>query len=102
MIAITIFVLLLLSSTGYFFYMEEQGNLYPITYGEAYRSAQLDRDEFEYYIKKFNIKSIVNLRGENPDAYWYREEINISTEHNLKHYDISLLSTISLLFDMAN
>jgi hypothetical protein len=62
--------------------MEEQGgDFYPITYGKAYRSAQLDRDEFEYYIKKFNVKSIVNLHSENPDAHWYREKTNISTEH---------------------
>jgi protein tyrosine/serine phosphatase len=89
-ISLTVLVLLLLSSTGYFLYMYEQGNFYPITYGEAYRSAQLDRDEFEYYIKKYNIKSIINLRGEHPDESWYKEEKEVSAEYNIKHYDISL------------
>ena len=92
-IPITIFLLLLLSSASYYFYIEEQGNFHPITYGEAYRSAQLDGDEFEYYIKKYNIQSIVNLRGKNPGDSWYREETNISAEHNIKHYDISLSSS---------
>jgi protein tyrosine/serine phosphatase len=92
-ISLTILVLLILSSTGYFLYMYEQGNFHPITYGEAYRSAQLDRDEFEYYIKKYNIKSIVNLRGRHPDAPWYNKEIKVSIKHNIKHYDIALSSS---------
>jgi hypothetical protein len=45
-------------------YLEEQGNFHPITSGEAYWSAQLDQDELEYYIRKFEIRSIINLRGQ--------------------------------------
>ena len=86
----TIFVLLYLSSVSYVFYMEEQGNFHPITEGEAYRSAQMDRDELEYYIEKHNIRSILNLRGKNPDAQWYMEEMQVSAECNVMHYDISL------------
>jgi len=71
-------------------YMEEQGNFHIITPGKAYRSAQLDRDELKYYIKKYNIKSILNLRGENPNAAWYIEELQVSSELNVKHYDIAL------------
>jgi undecaprenyl-diphosphatase len=89
-IAISVSAFLLLVSAGYFLYVEEQGNFHPITHGEAYRSAQLDRDEFEYYIKKYSIKSIVNLRGRNPDASWYKEEKIVSAENNIEHYDISL------------
>jgi undecaprenyl-diphosphatase len=70
--------------------MEEQGNFHPITEGEAYRSAQMDRDELEYYIEKHNIRSILNLRGKNPDAQWYIEEMQVSAECNVMHYDISL------------
>jgi undecaprenyl-diphosphatase len=84
---------LLLSSVSYFLYMEEQGNFHPITPGEAYRSAQLDRDELEYYINKHNIKSIVNLRGEHPDEPWYGEETQVCAEKNVKHYNIALSSS---------
>ncbi len=83
-IAIAVSALLLLVSAGYFLYIEEQGNFHPITHGEAYRSAQLDRDEFEYYIRKYAIRSIVNLRGRNPDAPWYREEKMVSAENNIE------------------
>ena len=89
----TLTVLLLLPA-GYFgVYMQVQGNFHPITPGEAYRSAKLDRDELEHYIKKYNIKSIVNLLGEDPRKPWYQEELQVSAEHNIKHYDISLSAT---------
>ncbi len=50
----------------------------------------LDRDELEYYIEKYRIKSIVNLIGDHPNKLWYREEIEVCAEHNVKHYDVSL------------
>lgn len=86
-------VLISLLTAGYFLYMEEQGNFHPITEGEAYRSAQLDRDELDYYIKKYNIKSIINLRGRNLDEPWYREEIKVSAERKIAHYDLPLSAT---------
>jgi len=49
--------------TGYLIYMKEQGNFHAITPGEAYRSALLDRDGWRKYIDKYQIKSILNLRG---------------------------------------
>ncbi len=79
-----------LLGTAYITYMEEQGNFHPITAGEAYRSALLDRDELEYYIKKYSIKSIVNLLGEKPKETWYKEEVQVSSEYHVKHYDLSL------------
>ncbi len=86
-------IMLPLLAAGYFLYMEEQGNFHPITDGEAYRSAQLDRAEFEHYIKKYGIKSILNLRGKNLDEPWYKEEIRVSAEHSIAHYDLSLSAT---------
>ncbi len=50
---------------GALWYLEEQGNFHPITPGEAYRSAQLDPDELEYDIRKFKIRSIINLKGKD-------------------------------------
>jgi protein tyrosine/serine phosphatase len=85
--------LLLLFGATYLLYMEEQGNFHAITYGEAYRSAILDRDELEHYIQKYEVKSIVNLLGHHPNKRWYREEIEVSVDHNIKHYDLSLTAT---------
>ena len=71
-------------------YLEEQGNFHPITPGEAYRSAQLDRDELEYYIRKFKIQSIINLRGEKAGETWYEEEISTSRKLGVRHFDLGL------------
>jgi protein tyrosine/serine phosphatase len=87
-------VLLMLPPAGYFgVYMRVQGNFHPITPGEAYRSAKLDRDKLEYYVKKYNIKSIVNLIGEDPRKPWYRQELQVSAKHDIRHYDITLSAT---------
>lgn len=89
----TLVLLLLLLTASYFLYMEEQGNFHAITHGEAYRSAQLDRDELEYYINRYNIRSIINLRGKHPDKPWYREEKEVSLIYGVRHYSISLSSS---------
>lgn len=88
--SVGVMAVLVLFGASCFLYMEEQGNFHPITYGEAYRSAILDRDELEYYIERYSIKSIVNLLGDHPNKLWYREEIKVSADHNVKHYDVSL------------
>lgn len=87
--SVTIFVLLLFLFAGYLF-LEEYDNFHPITHGKAYRSAQLDRDELEYYIRKYNIRSIINLRGDDLRAQWYREEKQVSEKYQVKLYDLSL------------
>jgi undecaprenyl-diphosphatase len=68
-------------------YLEEQGNFHAITVGEAYRSAQLDRDELAHYVRKYGIRSIINLRGRRPEKAWYREEIATARELGVQHFD---------------
>jgi protein tyrosine/serine phosphatase len=93
-IFIAVLAVLLLTPASYFgVYMGVQGNFHPITPGEAYRSAKLGKDKLEYYIKKYNIKSIVNLIGDDPYKRWYRDELEVSAAFKLRHYDLSLSAT---------
>ena len=89
-------LLMVLLTGGYIAYTLATHNFHPITPGEAYRSAQPDRDELEYYIKKYNIRSIVNLRGKNLNKPWYVEEARVSAESNVAHYNISLAASREL------
>jgi protein tyrosine/serine phosphatase len=73
-------------------YLEEQGNFHPVTPGEAYRSAQLDQDELDYYIRKYAIRSVINLRGMHRDEKWYRDEIETCSTLGVAHYDLALSS----------
>ncbi len=80
----------LLAAGGYVLYVKEQGNFHAITPGEAYRSGQLDREELVRYVKQYNIKSVLNLRGSNAGKPWYEEELTVCRELNLAHYDVKL------------
>ena len=73
-----------------FWYLKEQGNFHPITPCVAYRSAQLDPDELEYYIGKFKIHSIINLRGKDEGEPWYGEEVATCRKMDVRHYDLGL------------
>jgi len=88
--ATSIAILILFIAAAYFIYMEEQGNFHVITPGQAYRSARLDRDELEYYLPKYNIKSILNLAGKKFSDHHYRDEIEVCRELNIVHYDLHL------------
>ena len=59
---------------------------------QLYRSAQAYGRYFNYLLKRNNIKSLVNLRGENPRANWYGPERTICAELNINHIDLSLHS----------
>ncbi|MBF0317767.1 MAG: dual specificity protein phosphatase family protein [Nitrospirae bacterium] len=86
---ITLLYILMWSYIGY---SVAAGNFHVVTPGKAYRSAQLDKKQLQYYINKYKIASILNLRGENPGVAWYVDEVGFSNEHNITHYDVALSS----------
>ncbi|NWF98117.1 MAG: dual specificity protein phosphatase family protein [Nitrospirae bacterium] len=86
-------ILIVLIGSIYYIYTTERDNFHAITHGQAYRSAQLNKDELEYYIKKYNIRSIINLRGEHPDEDWYIDEKLVSLKNNLQFYSLRLSSS---------
>jgi len=71
-------------------YLEEQGNFHLITPGESYRSAQMDPDELEYYIRKFDIRSVINLNGKDVGEPLYAEETATCRDMGVRHYDLGL------------
>ena len=87
---LSIIIIPLLLGALYALYVTGQGNFHLITDGEAYRSAQMDGDGLRDYINKYRIKSILNLRGRNTDEKWYIEELKVSSEYGVRHYDIAL------------
>ena len=68
-------------------YLFIYGNFHKID-SNAYRSAQLFSFNMPYYVKKYHIKSILNLRG--TDNKFYKDEINISKKYNITHYNYSI------------
>ena len=67
-----------------------KGNFHVITENEAYRSRQLDKQLLKYYVTKYNIKSIINLRGAEPGKQWYDEELEVCSTYGINHYDLDM------------
>jgi len=83
-----------------FIYMYIYGNFHKID-NNAYRSAQLFFFNMPYYIEKYNIKSIINLRG-GQGKWFYKYETKISKEYNITHYDYNLSPTKMLSLNDMN
>jgi len=89
---------------GWFGYLYIYGNFHKVS-NDVYRSAQLNPFNMSYYLKKVKIKSILNLRGET-DNDWYKNELFISKEYNITHYDYGIsdrrIVTIKQINDILN
>ena len=67
-------------------------NFHEVEPGRFYRSAQLRRFEFATLLPIFKIKTVINLRGENPTAKWYEDEVNVARELGVDLITIDLNS----------
>lgn len=49
-------------------------NFHVIAEGRAFRSAQPRDETLAYAARELGVKTVINLRGENPDEAWYQRE----------------------------
>ncbi|MBO3761111.1 dual specificity protein phosphatase family protein [Ciceribacter sp. L1K22] len=56
-------------------YLQFSGNFHEVLPGKFYRSAQLSPEALAGYIDRYGIATVINLRGENPQDQWYRDEM---------------------------
>jgi protein tyrosine/serine phosphatase len=71
----------------YVTYTLHDANFHVIRNGEAYRSGQMDAAQITHAIQTYGIKSILNLRGENPTTAWHKAEIQTAEKWHVVHYD---------------
>lgn len=71
-------------------YLLTKDNIHAVIPGEVYRSAQLDDAKFSKLIEKYQLKSILNLRGAHPDKAWFKAEMKVSQAYGIKHYDLPM------------
>lgn len=69
-----------------------RNNIHTVIPGQVYRSAQLSARKFNQLIHQYQIRSIINLRGENEAFPSYRDEIKVAQEDQVNHYDLALSS----------
>lgn len=68
---------------NYFF-----NNVHTVIPGKIYRSAQLNQSELAKYAQKFQLKSIINLRGVWEKEGWFQVEKKFTTKEQLHYYTI--------------
>lgn len=88
-LAMTIFILALLTA---FYFLYFKNNIHTVIPSQVYRSAQLSPQKLDDFIKRHHIRSIVNLRGAWEEDVFYRDEIRVSKQDHVKHYDLHLES----------
>lgn len=86
-LAVTLIAASIASYCGLIRYM---GNINVVEEGQLYRSAQLDKTQFEQVIKTHGIRSILNLRGDNASEPWYKDEIIVSQALDVRHFDYGI------------
>jgi protein tyrosine/serine phosphatase len=65
-------------------------NVHVVVPGELYRSGQLRAGELASLAKTYDIKSVLNLRGENATEQWYRDEVEAAKALNIAHIDFRM------------
>lgn len=85
----------------YLGYLQWSGNFHEVIPGEYYRSAQPSAAQIADYAKRYNIKTIVNLRGESTEAGWYQDEILAARGLGITHVDFRMSATHALTPERA-
>jgi protein tyrosine/serine phosphatase len=95
-------VVALLAGTGIFLAgLQILGNFHEVVPGQYYRSAQPTAAQIADYARKYGIKSVLNLRGENSSATWYKEEVAEAAKLGLKHVDFRMSARRGLTTERA-
>lgn len=86
-------------------------NFCAVESGVFYRSGQLSAKKLNAYIKKYKIKTVINLRGKWPQAAWWRQEEAIARQNNVCLFNVPMtaskltskknIRTILQIFDTA-
>src|ERR1700733_9976510 len=58
--------------------------------GEASRAMQAWAGGLAPFLKRRNIRAIINLRGRNDDLSWWKKETAIAISANIAHFDAML------------
>ncbi|MBS0275692.1 MAG: hypothetical protein JSR55_15230 [Proteobacteria bacterium] len=67
-------------------------NFHWVVGGEAARSAQAYAGFLRQFLRQHKIRTVVNLRGSNPQQSWWRYEAKICRELQIDHYNIPVNS----------
>lgn len=70
--------------------MAATGNFHTVAPGEVYRAAQPSPAAITDYQREYGVRTIINLRGENPGAPWYDNEVATARRLGIEHIDFKM------------
>jgi len=68
------------------------GNLGTVQENRIYRSAQLTPEQMAKELDRHQIRTVLNLRGSNPDQPWFNQELKAALGHKTTHVSIPMAS----------
>lgn len=81
---------ILLLLIAYLLSLQLTSNFHSVVEGEFYRSGQLNEKQIVKYHDQYNIKTIINLRGNNQGKSWYDNEVKVSSKLGINHIDFRM------------
>ncbi|MGE4352219.1 MAG: dual specificity protein phosphatase family protein [Bdellovibrionales bacterium] len=94
-------VLFLLIVGIYCGYLYLTGNFHEVLPGLLYRSSQPTPEQIAAYKAKYDIQSIVNLRGDNTGSPWYDQEVAESKRLGIQHFNFRMSARRQLSQEQA-
>ncbi|WP_422646706.1 dual specificity protein phosphatase family protein [Agrobacterium tumefaciens] len=93
---------LVLSVSLYLFGIQYFGNFHEVVPGQLYRSSQPQTSQLDSYVKRYGIRTVINLRGANPAQGWYRDETSESTRLGVTHIDFRMSANEQLSMERVD
>lgn len=87
-----IIICLSLSSSLHALYSYYPHNFHEVEKNACFRSKQLSPKNLESYLKRFDIKTIINLRGPNPHKRWWQSEKAVAARNGIEFHDVNMCS----------
>ena len=66
------------------------GNIDTVEPGKVYRSATLSGPELSAFIRDKQIRTVINLRGENANQTWYQDEVRVTRDARVTRIDLPM------------
>lgn len=71
-------------------WLQARGNFHMVQDGALYRSAQPGPGDLAHAVRNYGIRSVLNLRGAQPEDDWYRIEVSEAASLGLHHVDFPM------------
>jgi hypothetical protein len=85
---------ILLAAAVQLFQVTLGGNFHEVIAGDVYRSAQPTAQELQTLIRRYQIRTVVNLRGDNAEDDWYWEEKRTAEQNGAVMVDVGLYGNV--------